>query len=158
MKWNKDSYKNTENYYKSIDELPLKNWIKCSDGVLIYTRKNIEHGTPEQDENAWMEIFDAYIDEFGLGKMYKKMLDAMKKRAMLELDYVISGDRFKLTLIEMEIARIQQIISNAGNGMSIEQTLIHLSKWMNTFINAKNITTREYFTLLNEYGKANQVK
>jgi hypothetical protein len=85
-------------------------------------------------------------------------LEAMKKRAMLELEYVITGDRFKLTLIDMEIARIEQMVANAGTGMTIHQTLIHLSKWMGSFINTKNIMTREYFTLLNEYGKANQVK
>ena len=82
----------------------------------------------------------------------------MKKRANLELDFVISGDRFKLTLIEMEIAKIEQMISNSGHGMTIHETLIHLSKWMGTMINTKNITTREYFTLLNEYGKANKIK
>jgi hypothetical protein len=87
--------------------------------------------------------------------MYKKMLDSMRKRAELELDYVITGDRFKLTLINMEITRMEQLMSNAGVGMSIPETLIHLSRWMGSFINTKNITTREYFTLLKEYGKAN---
>jgi len=158
QKWKKDSSLNTENYYKSIDDLPLENWMKCNDGDLKFTRKDSKIGDLKSDESAWSMIYDHYIQEFGLSKMYKKMLEAMKKRANLELDFVISGDRFKLTLIEMEIAKIEQMISNSGHGMTIHETLIHLSKWMGTMINTKNITTREYFTLLNEYGKANKIK
>ena len=149
---------NTENFYQSIDDLPLYNWIKCNDGELQYIRKDLSIGDPESDENAFNHVFDQYISEFGLGKMYKKMLESMKKRASLELEYVITGDRFQLTLVEMEVARIEQMIANAGSGMTIQETLIHLSRWMNTMINTKTISTREYFTLLNEYGKANQVK
>jgi hypothetical protein len=146
---------NTQNYYKSIDDLPLNNWIKCNEGDLTYVRIKKDEGTEENDTLMWENIYDSYIEEFGLDKMYKKMLDSMRKRAELELDYVITGDRFKLTLINMEITRLEQLMSNAGVGMSIPESLIHLSRWMGSFINTKNITTREYFTLLKEYGKAN---
>lgn len=146
---------NIRGYYKSIDDLPLENWIKCNDGDITYVRKKNEEGTEEEDEYVWETIYDSYINEFGLGKVYKKMLDSMRKRAELELDYVITGDKFKQTLINMEINRLEQLIANAGVGMSIPETLIHLSRWMGSFINTKNITTREYFTLLKEYGKAN---
>lgn len=146
---------NIKGYYKSIDDLPLDNWIKCNDGDITYVRKKNEEGTEEEDEYVWETIYDSYINEFGLGKVYKKMLDSMKKRAELELDYVITGDKFKQTLINMEINRLEQLMANAGVGMSIPETLIHLSRWMGSFINTKNITTREYFTLLKEYGKAN---
>lgn len=146
---------NIKGYYKSIDDLPLENWIKCNDGDITYVRKKNEEGTEEEDEYVWETIYDSYINEFGLGKVYKKMLDSMRKRAELELDYVITGDKFKQTLINMEINRLEQLMANAGVGMSIPETLIHLSRWMGSFINTKNITTREYFTLLKEYGKAN---
>lgn len=146
---------NIRGYYKSIDDLPLDNWIKCNDGDITYVRKKNEEGTEEEDEYVWETIYDSYINEFGLGKVYKKMLDSMRKRAELELDYVITGDKFKQTLINMEINRLEQLMANAGVGMSIPETLIHLSRWMGSFINTKNITTREYFTLLKEYGKAN---
>lgn len=146
---------NIRGYYKSIDDLPLENWIKCNDGDITYVRKKNEEGTEEEDEYVWETIYDSYINEFGLGKVYKKMLDSMRKRAELELDYVITGDKFKQTLINMEINRLEQLMANAGVGMSIPETLIHLSRWMGSFINTKSITTREYFTLLKEYGKAN---
>jgi hypothetical protein len=84
------------------------------------------------------------------------MLDAMRKKALIELDYVITGDRFKLTEAEIQTAKLQSMMANGGNGMTIEQTLIYISKWIGQWINTKQITAREYFNLLKEYGKANK--
>lgn len=155
MKYQKDSLKFTADYYSGIDDLPLDNWIKCNDGDLRFVRKDIKNGTDEMDLEHWLKIYDEYINEFGLNKMYLKVLKAMQKRALLECDFIITRNRFKLTEIEMEVSRIEQMLANAGSGMTIEQTLIYLSKWMGTWINTKTITTREYFNLIKEYGKAN---
>lgn len=118
-------------------------------------RKNGK-GDEASDTEAWTNIYDTYIKEFGLGDMYMKMLEAMKKKALLELDYVITSDRFKLTEIEMQESKLNTMMSNGGNGMTIEQSLIYISKWIGQWINPKQITAREYFNLLKEYGKANK--
>lgn len=152
-----DSKTNTQDYYQSIDELPLHNWIKCTEGKLENVRKT-NKGNEELDTQAWEKIYDSYIQEFGLSEMYKKMLEAMRKKALIELDYVLTGDRFKLTEIEIEQSKLNSMLSNGGNGMTIEQSLIHISKWIGQWINPKKITAREYFNLMKEYGKANQVK
>jgi hypothetical protein len=144
-------------YYEGIDELPLHNWIKCLANDLKCLRKD-ENGTDEQDKEAWVKIYDSYIAEFGIGEMYKKMLKAMQKKALLEVDYILTRDRFKLTEIEMQIANLDAMIGNRGYGMTIEQSLVHLSKWMGSWINPKMITTREYFNLMDEYGKENKRK
>lgn len=142
-------------YYKGIDDMPLYNWIECHNGKMEFTRKT-EAGTAEKDIEAWQSIYDDYIRTFGLTDVQKKLFDAMKKRAILELDYVITGDRFKLTEIEIAITRIDSMLSNKGSGITIEQALIHVSKWLGQWINPRNITVKEYFNLLEQYGKANK--
>ena len=82
----------------------------------------------------------------------------MKKKALLEVDYILTRERFKLTEIEMQIANLDAMMMNGGNGMTIEQSLIHLSKWLGSWVNAKEISTKEYFNLMNEYGKENKRK
>ena len=82
----------------------------------------------------------------------------MKKKALLEVDYILTRERFKLTEIEMQIANLDAMMINGGNGMTIEQSLIHLSKWLGSWVNAKEISTKEYFNLMNEYGKENKRK
>ena len=149
---------NREKYYLTIDELPLWNWIKIMDGETTFIRKNNVDGNEIADAIVFDELFDQYVNDFGLSKMHKKMLEAQKKRAMLELDFILTKNRFKLTEIDMQIAKIEAMLKNAGSGMTIEQSLIHISKWMNSWINAKSISTREFFVLSNEFERINKVE
>jgi len=137
--------------------MPLFNWIQCNNGKLEFTRKN-DTGTPEMDVITWENIYNDYLKKFGLSETYKRMLNAMKKKAVLELDFVITGDRFKLTEIEIEETRLKGMLENGGKGMTIEESLIYISKWLGTWLNTKQITVREYFNLLEQYGKANKSK
>ena len=36
----------------------------------------------------------------------------MKKKALAELDFVITGDRFKLNLVEMELKKLESMLNN----------------------------------------------
>jgi len=137
-----------------MDELSLFNWIKINDGNIHFVRKNIDDGTPALDEFWFSKIYDEYLADFGLSDMHMKLLKTMKKRALLECEFAITRDRFKLTEIDLEIAKLDSMMKNNGTGMTIEQSLIHMSKWMNTWINSKNISIRDYFNLLNEFKRS----
>ena len=112
------------------------------------------------DEKAWETIYDDYLKLNGIEKMKKKILDIMVRKAHAELDFVITGDRFKLTEIEIEESKLEAIMNNRSDGTTINQTLIHLSKWIGHWLNDKILMTQEYFDLLKEfekYNKANSV-
>lgn len=143
---------NYENYYVSIDELPLALWVKCTDGDKTVLRKN-GVGTEDDDLEAWNLIYDGYLKLYGLGKLNKRYLKVMQQRALNELDYVITGDRFKLTLVEMEERQLETMLNNGGQNMTVEQSLIHLSKWVGHWLNIKTLTAREYFDLIGEFEK-----
>ena len=136
--------------------MPLWNWIKVTDGDHRYVRKEIAVGSPNLDHMHFDRIYDEYIRDFGLSELHKKMLHAIKKRTLLELDYVVSRNPFLITEIEIQIARLEGMMKNNGSGMTIEQTVIHISKWMNTWINIKTISVRDYFNLMNEMKRTNQ--
>lgn len=108
------------------------------------------------DSKAWEMVYDDYIKINGLGKLYTKLLKTMIKKAKAELDFCISGDRFKLTQADIEEAKIQTMLKNKGNGMTINQTLVHLSKWIGHWLTIKELKTQEYFDLLNEFEKFNK--
>lgn len=155
MNWLRGFKKKPRRYYSGIDDMPLYNWIQCHEGKFEFARISGE-GSADEDLEAWQHIYDNYIRVFGLSDVQKKMFEAMKKQALLELDFVITQDRFKLTEIEMQIAKMNLMLANRGQGITIEQMLIHLSKWMGQWINARNITVKEYFNLTEQYGKANK--
>lgn len=80
----------------------------------------------------------------------------MKEKAIYELEFVNTRDRFKLTEIEIKEAELKSMIDNNGQGMTIEETLIYLGRWLGYRLNPKEINVIEYFTILNQYGKANK--
>jgi hypothetical protein len=145
-------------YWESIDDFPLFNWMKCNDSELQYTRKDLNFGDDAKDADAWMNLWDQYIRKYGLTKLHERMLKVMKEKAILECEYVISKDRFKLNLIEIEEQRLKDMMANAGEGMKIEESLVHLSKWAGYRLNPKEISVVEYFNILKQYGKENTKK
>lgn len=82
----------------------------------------------------------------------------LQKKAELQVNYILTKDKFSLTLLEIEEQNLNIMLSNNGNGMTIDQTLVHLSKFVGYFIRAKDITTGEYFTLLEEYKRINSME
>tara|TARA_R110000787_G_scaffold148149_3_gene262067 strand:+ start:4806 stop:5285 length:480 start_codon:yes stop_codon:yes gene_type:complete len=145
-----------DRYYKSINEMPLENWIQCTNGDLTYTRVEKNNGDKDLDRTSWEAVYDDYIEKQGLGKIMKKLLDAMIEKTQLDLEFIQTKDRFVLTQCEVLEMKLEQMLNNNGSGMSIEQCLIHISKWMGSWINIKSITTKEYFDLLNEFEKSNK--
>lgn len=139
-------------YYLELDEMPMFNWLKCVNGEIKYIRKGTR-GNVENDVVYWDKMNDLYIDHFGLSKFNLRLLEQMKKLAMAELEYLKTGDKFKLTLIEMETRRLEAMKNTAGTGITLEQGSVYLSKWLGYQIKMKEISVQEYFTLLKEYER-----
>jgi len=142
-------------YWSSIDEMPLYNWIRCNDGKLEYTRKE-KKGNKIQDVYNWKKLYNEYLKEFGLDVRYKKYLEAQKKRALLQSEYVITKERFKLTEIEIESQKIQDLEIHFAGGKKIEVILTWLGMFLGYKLDQKTTTVKEYFVILEEYGKANK--
>lgn len=137
-------------YYSTIDELPLRNWIKIHDGDLSYMRRNLTIGNDKNDAEYYNILYSAYIEEMGLDKIYLKSLNLMKKIALLQCDYIISGDRVKLTKAEMQMSRLKSMLAKNSNNdkISIQESLVHLSKWIGSYIDIDKITARKYLDML----------
>ena len=146
---------NLSDYHTDIDTLPLQNWIECHNGNLEKTRIN-KKGTPELDEMAWDKIQDDHLKRFKISKQLLKIYTALSKKAQRELDFVITEDASNLTLAEVENEKVKSILSNNNKGITIQQSLVYLSQWMNQWINTRQITTLEYFNLLDELEKFNK--
>ena len=136
-------------YYTSLSDLPLKNWIAILNGDYIKTRR-YRRGSIIEDALAYETLNDEYISRYGLDKYYLKLLKLLKKKAELEIDYILTGDRRKLTDIEIKEADLRQLIENKGTGLSIEASLIHISKFLGIWVNINTISTLEYYDLLQE--------
>jgi len=60
-----------EKYYQSIDEIPLFNWIECTQGNFNYVLHNENNATKIENsklEEIFNTIFDSYIQKNGISK------------------------------------------------------------------------------------------
>lgn len=128
------------------------------DGKMEYCRKDLKDGNINLDNEFWELIYDSYVTKFGLNKLHAKLIDVIRKKALLECEFVITQDRFKLTMIEVEEQKITLMLKNAGNGIDIRESLIYISKWMGQWINPKQITTLDFFNLQKQYERFNSIK
>ncbi len=137
--------------------MPLHNWVKCTDGEMQYIRLNTKKGNSVSDLHYWEMMYDQYIKHFGLGKLYTRMLEQMRRVALVELDYVISADKFQLTKLEMENQRLNSMMNSAGTGVSLEQGTVYLSKWLGYGLRPKEVSVKSYFEMLKEYERYNKI-
>ena len=138
--------------------MPLSKWIQCLDGDLTGCRK-LNAGTPEDDVNNWEIVYETYIKEIGVDKTYKKILEIMKKKAIIQCDLVSTEDKFNLTLLQIEEENLRMIMNETNKTSGgIRESLVYLSKWLGSWLDAKQISVREYFVLLSQMEKINKIQ
>jgi hypothetical protein len=84
-------------------------------------------------------------------------LDILKKKALLQCEFLITKDDFKLTQIEIEDAKIVSLQKTSESGLSIEKTLIYLGKWLGYRLDWKVITVTEFYSIMEEYEKQSNI-
>jgi hypothetical protein len=144
-----------ERHYQSIEEIPLFNWQKCLEGDVKYV--NLETKEDSGNQEAFNKLYDSFLQKRGVNKEYKKYLDILKKKAMLQCEFLITKDNFKLTQIEIEDAKIVSLQKGSEEGLSIDKTLIYLGKWLGYRLDWKIISVSEFYSILEEYEKQSNI-
>lgn len=144
-----------ERHYQSIDEIPLFNWQKCLNGELKYVHLELKEEADNQE--AFNKLYDEFLQKRGVNKEYQKYLDILKKKALLQCEFLITKDDFKLTQIEIEDAKIVSLQKTSESGLSIEKTLIYLGKWLGYRLDWKVITVTEFYSIMEEYEKQSNI-
>ena len=81
----------------------------------------------------------------------------MKRKAMLQFEFGETLNRIKLNKIVEAETRIDNFLKTGSeNDTTIEDVLIHLSKWTGYRINPNEILAKEYYSMLKIYQKENK--
>lgn len=144
-----------ERHYQSIEEIPLFNWQKCLEGDVKYV--NLEDKEDSSNQEAFTKLYDEFLQKRGVNKEYKKYLDILKNKAILQCEFLITKDNFKLTQIEIEDAKIVSLQKTSEGGLSIDKTLIYLGKWLGYRLDWKVISVAEFYSILEEYEKQSNI-
>lgn len=142
--------KKNSSAYLSLDDFPLYNWEKCQKGELNFV--NADCKPTEKDGEQWIDLYNQYLAMFGLGEELEKWLNIKIHLTELRLQFVQSGDKMLLNYIKIAEQDMNKLDPTRIEGMTINQCLVHLNKWMGQWINKKQITIVEFKHLMTEYG------
>ena len=132
------------NYYNSIEEMPLYNWRKCQEhGELFYCRKDLTKKAGRKvneklDNEAWDEIYDTFLLEFGLGKDMIRIFELRLEIAELECDLVITENRFLINQIERLKQELKDLIEKPVEN-DMDDIINYIEMWRKIEINENTV-------------------
>ena len=138
-----------EKLFSSIDDLPQWNWSMIhKTGNLSYLKKLDSYRKIEEDntnvlESIWLNIYDEYLEEFGLSKEYKDILERKKEIARLKNEFIMTDNRSLLNFIKIEEIELEATFDKYES-MSLESVVIGIERMQKVSIDVKKITVYEY--------------
>lgn len=138
-----------EKVYSSIDDLPQWNWEQIHiTGNLAYikqlpTYRNVEIDKSETLQSLWINIYDEFLEEFGLSKQYMDLLESKKNIARMKNEFIMTDNRSLLNLIKIEEMELEASFDKK-RGMSFESVVVGIEKIQKIHIKVKEITVYDY--------------
>jgi len=135
--------------YSSIDDLPQWNWSMIhKSGNLAYIKKlknyrNIAEDNSETLQSIWIEIYNEYIEEFGLSKEYKDLLERKKEIARMKNEFIRTDNSSLLNFIKIEELELEATFDKS-EAMSFESVVIGIEKIQKIRLPIKEITVYEF--------------
>lgn len=137
-----------------IEEMPIYNWIKILETselkwLFILGKGRVVKRTSEH----WLTLQQQYIDEFGLDETYKQRLRLMEQLKNLNIDFVITRDRFLLNLIK--ICEVDIKILSIGKAIKFYEMIDHVEKYKGFRIDPKKISVKSWYYSLKNMSNGN---
>lgn len=148
--------KNLKNdYFNSIDELPIWNWWKVSEtGNFIYLLKENDYNNEDyslESYKNWLDLQDEYLEFFGMDSDFQKILRLKKQWIDKKSKYIIDNDRFSLTEAEIIESKIKEITDN-NKTLNQDSTIILLEEKLGREIDPKKISVKKFYNYIKHYS------
>ena len=144
-----------KDYFNSIDELPIWNWWRIAEsGNLIYLHK----GNYDKEDYTyeayllWNKLQNEYLDEFGITDEFRQILELKKKWISKKTEFLLTGERFKLTEIDMIEAEISET-SSVKTANKKEDSIIILERKLGFPLDDKILSVKKYYNYINHFSK-----
>ncbi len=146
-------------HYKTIDEMPIYNWLKVQATNDVRWVLHIYRDCPKKQmvilQEAQTKMTNEYIDTFGMSEEYVKILELTRDIRVLELKYMEDGNKVHLTMIEYNQAKLKVLRSRLNKG-DAEAVKVHVAKYLGFQVNFKQMTVREFYSALKEIKHENE--
>jgi hypothetical protein len=140
------------NCFRSIDELPIKIWFDIhSSGDYRLLLKGItkEECDFERLYDYWKELYNEYIERFGLSESFLENLNLQIEIAKLKADLLITGKRHLRTIIKIKEEELNYGNTRVKKPLGLEELLARMSKFYSFKLESKELTVTQYYSYLN---------
>jgi len=133
--------------------MPVWNWNKIHETgdlkylVIAEDYKDIEGQNTEDMAGFWMELYQQYIDEFGVNKDYKRYMQKKQQLCASIADYIASGDKFKLNKINILNIDIKGMV-NEKEPQKFGEVVAGVEKFFGFQIDPKALTVQKYYNYI----------
>lgn len=140
------------NLWADLEEMPINNWrLILETGDLKHLFKSGKGRVSKRCVDHWDDLQQEYIDEFGIDDNYKQLLRLQKKLTELNLDFVITRDRFLLNVIKMTEADIKDL--KKGESVKFFEMLDHVEKYKGFAIDPNKYSVKKWYYSLKNISK-----
>ena len=115
----------------------------------MISERHFRGATKKELAKAWEHCYNSYIVDFGINKVYKSIMSQEEKIAKLKCDLWIKGHAHLKAIIEVEEARLAEMIKkNKPNkkNRKFEEDLAVIQKYNGFPIPPKTTSVRMFFT------------
>ena len=133
--------------------MPIWNWNKIHEtGDLKYLLiaddyKDIEGQNTEENSDLWMELYQQYIDEFGVHADYERLIKKKQQLTARIAEYIATGDRFKLNKIHITELEIKSMTDDK-EPQKFHEVITTLDEFFNRDIDPKVLTVKKYYSYI----------
>jgi hypothetical protein len=107
------------------------------------TYRKIEEEYSGELEEIWHQIYDEFIEEFGLSKEYKQLLEKKRRIAEMKNQYIQTEEGFLLTLIDIEEIEFNSTFDKS-EGLGYEAMVVAIEKRQGMPIDPRTLTVYKY--------------
>jgi hypothetical protein len=144
----------SKDYFNSIEELPIWNWWKISEtSNFIYLHKESDYKESDNSlSELWQDLNDEYFNEYGINDKLRKIMTLKKKWIDKKEKYLVKGDRFALTEIDIIEADLRDLEATTET-MKNKDTVIYLEQKLGREINPKTTSVKKYYDYIEFFSK-----
>lgn len=151
--WNKSTEELKQlNCFRSIDELPIKSWFDIHNSgdyrLLLKEIVTINETDFEKLFDLWQEMYNDYMERFGLSEEFKENLDKQIEIAKLKAQLIITGKKHLRTIIRIKEEELNSDNSGIKKPLGLEELLAKMSKSYGFKLESKELTVVQYYSYL----------
>lgn len=140
--------------YQDIYTMPIYNWFKVmSENNLGFLNiestsmapENVENKPTQEYVDRWFKLADQHANEFGRDESTTDMLEKKRDLLILHAEYLSTGNKFKLTQIEIKELDLERF--ETGGKFDSNKEVGILSKHLGSMIDIRKTTVHQYYSL-----------